>query len=127
MARIVSVKMKGDFKKSEGFLHGLIQTHYRNKLERFGREGVEVLRNATPRDTGLTAESWTYEIVDEDGRLALYWKNKNIQNGINIAVILQYGHATRTGGWVEGIDYINPALRPVFDKMASEVWKEVIE
>ena len=126
MSKVVSVHTKGDFKKTEGFLHGIIQHHYRHKLERYGEMGVEALKAATPRDTGLTADSWSYEIVETPDRLALYWKNDNRQNGVLIAILLQYGHATRTGGWVEGIDYINPTLKPIFDSMAKEAWKEVI-
>lgn len=126
MPKVISVTTKGDFQKTEGFLHRVVQRHYRNKLERYGEMGVKALKDATPRDTGMTAESWNYEIVEEDGRLALYWRNENRQNGVLVAVLLQYGHATRTGGWVEGIDYINPALKPVFEQMANEIWKEVI-
>ena len=126
MARIVSVTQKGDFKKTDRFLHNLIGYHYRQRLAYYGEKGVEALRLATPKDSGTTAEAWSYEIVEEDGRLAVHWKNSNIKNGVNIAIILQYGHGTRTGGWVEGTDYINPAMRPIFDKMAGEAWKELI-
>lgn len=126
MAKVISVRTRGDFKKTDHFLSGLVQKHYRRKLDHYGLLGVQALQVVTPRDTGKTAESWSYEIVEEDGRLAIYWKNTNVNDGVNIAVILQYGHGTRTGGFVEGIDYINPALRPIFTKMANEVWKEVI-
>ena len=126
MSKVVSFHVKGDYKKTEGFLHRVIQRHYRNKLEHYGELGVQALREATPRDTGLTADSWTYEIAEEGDRLALYWRNENRQNGVLVAILLQYGHSTRTGGWVEGLDYINPALRPIFEKMAKDVWKEVI-
>lgn len=126
MGRVVSVRTKGDFKKTDRFLSGIVQRHYLHKLDRYGRMGVEALKDATPRDTGLTADSWGYEIVEEPGQLALYWKNSNVQDGVPIAILLQYGHGTRTGGYVEGIDYINPALRPIFNQMANEVWKEVI-
>ena len=126
MAKVVSVHTRGDFKKTDGFLHKIVQHHYRNKLEHYGELGVQALREATPRDTGRTAESWSYEIVEEKDRLALYWRNENRQNGVLVAILLQYGHATRTGGWVEGLDYINPALRPIFRQMANDVWKEVI-
>ena len=126
MAKIVSVTQRGDFQKTDRFLHGLIEAHYERLLEKYGKMGVEALAAATPRDSGETAQSWTYEIVQEDGRLAVHWENTNVQNGVNIAVILQYGHATRNGGWVEGIDYINPAMKPIFERMAKEAWKEVI-
>ena len=126
MPKVISVRTSGDFAKTDRFLHNAIAFHYRRKLDYYGRLGVDALRDATPRDTGKTAESWTYEIVNEDGRLALYWKNSNVNKGVNIAILLQYGHGTRTGGFVEGIDYINPTLHPLFDRMAQEAWKEVI-
>lgn len=125
-AKIISMTQRGDFQKTDRFLHNLIGAHYERRLHRYGRLGVEALAAATPKDSGETASKWTYEIVQENGRLAVYWRNENVQNGVNIAVILQYGHATRNGGWVEGTDYINPAIRPIFDKMAEEAWKEVI-
>lgn len=125
-AKIISVTQRGKFQKTDRFLHNLIGRHYERKLHHYGKLGVSALREATPRDSGETANSWTYEIVQEDGRLAVYWKNTNVQNGVNIAIILQYGHGTRNGGWVEGTDYINPAIRPIFDEMAEEAWKEVI-
>ena len=126
MARMISFTQRGDFKKTKGFLRGIIGFHYRQKLEHYAKMGVEALRNATPKDSGETAAAWDYEISESNDRLAVYWINRNIHNGVNIAVILQYGHGTRTGGWVEGIDYINPAIRPIFEKMAAEAWKELI-
>lgn len=126
MGRIISVTQKGNFKKTDRFLSGLIGLHYRRRLDHYGRRGVEALRNATPKDSGETAEAWSYEIVEEPGRTAVYWRNSHVVNGTNIAVILQYGHATRNGGFVEGIDYINPAIRPIFEDMAREAWKEVV-
>lgn len=125
-AKIVSVTQRGDFGKTHRFLHNLIGAHYTRKLNYYGKMGVSALAAATPKDSGKTAESWGYEIIQEEGRLAVHWTNTNIQNGVNIAIILQYGHGTRNGGWVEGIDYINPAMRPVFEQMADEAWKEVI-
>lgn len=127
MSKVISVHTSGDFKKVDGFLHRIVQRHYRSKLNHYGVLGVQALQAATPKDSGKTAESWTYEIVEEPNRLALYWKNENRSpGGALVAILLQYGHATRTGGWVEGLDYINPTLRPIFQKMANEVWKEVI-
>ena len=126
MAKVISVTQKGDFQKTDKFLSNLVGKYYRRKLDHYGKMGVNALAAATPVDTGKTAASWSYEIVEEDGRLAIHWTNSNIQRGINIAVILQYGHATRNGGWVEGIDYVNPAMKPIFEKMAEEAWKEVI-
>lgn len=94
-------------------------------LDALAKEGVSALQSATPLDSGLTASSWTYEVKVEKDRASIYWLNTNTVNGVNIAVILQYGHGTGTGGYVAGYDYINPALRPVFDKLADQVWKKV--
>lgn len=126
MGKIISVTQKGNFRKTNRFLHGLIGFHYGNKMRRYGERGVEALRAATPKDSGETAESWSYEIVETPGRIALYWRNSHVVNGTNIAIILQYGHGTRNGGFVEGIDYINPAIKPIFEDMAREAWKEVV-
>ena len=124
--RIVSFTQKGNFKKTDRFLSGLIGLHFSHKLKHYAEIGVQALKAATPRDTGKTAESWSYEIVEQPGKTAVYWRNDNVVNGIPIAIILQYGHGTRNGGFVEGIDYINPALKPVFEDMAKEAWKEVV-
>jgi hypothetical protein len=94
-------------------------------LNRFGREGVAALASATPVESGLTANSWYYEIIRKNGSVTISFKNSNIQNGVPIAIILQYGHGTRNGGWVQGRDYINPAIQPVFDKIANDAWREV--
>lgn len=94
-------------------------------LDKYGREGVAALASATPVDTGLTAHSWKYEIQQKKDSVTISFSNTNIQNGVPIAIILQYGHATRNGGWVQGRDYINPAIQPIFDKIANEAWKEV--
>ena len=126
MGKVISVTQKGNFKKTDRFLSKLVGLHFERKLKLYGEKGVDALKAATPRDTGKTAESWTYEIVQERGRLALYWKNTNINNGVNIALIIQHGHATRSGSFIEGIDYINPAIRPIFNEMAKEAWKEVV-
>lgn len=95
-------------------------------LDKYGKKGVAALREATPKDSGKTAESWSYEIVQSNnGDLRIVWKNDNIQNGLVIAILLQYGHATGNGGYVEGTDYINPAIESIFQQMAKDVWKEV--
>lgn len=125
MSRILSITQKGNFAKTDSFLHRLKEWNTRRLLDSYGKKGVEALRAATPRDTGKTAESWSYVIEEEPGRTSLYWKNSNINKGVMIAVIIQYGHGTRNGGYVQGIDYINPALQPIFDEMAERVWKEV--
>jgi hypothetical protein len=126
MASVVRLRQTGNFHKTESLLSGMVGAHYMRKLRKFGRMGVEALREATPRDTGKTAESWSYEIVQEKGRTSIYWKNSNIVNGVCIAVILHYGHGTRGGGFVEGKNYITPAIQPILDRMADEVWKEVV-
>lgn len=127
MKPIVSYKQRGDFQKTEKFLHSLRERWNRAKLDYYGRLGVRALSEATPKDTGKTADSWSYEIVETKGRTSIYWRNSNVVDGwANIAILIQYGHATRNGGWVEGRDYINPAIQPIFDQMADEIWKEVV-
>lgn len=123
----ISIKQKGDFSKTEKFLKKSFGKDYMPVLEKYGKEGVTVLSEATPVDTGLTASSWYYEIIQNDSGISVVWKNSNIQKGISIAIILQYGHGTRNGGYVNGIDYINPALKPIFEKLADEAWKEVVK
>lgn len=122
---MITFRQKGDFKKLSGFLEKAKEKIRMGDLDRYGKEGVRALEAATPKDTGLTASSWYYEIESTDGLASITFKNSNIQNGVPIAIILQYGHATGTGGWVEGRDYINPAVRPVFDKIAKDAWEEV--
>lgn len=126
MPKILSITQRGDFAKTDRFLHKLYEAHYRHKLEKYGKKGVEALKAATPKDSETTANSWNYVIEEELGRTSIYWTNTNKNKGVMIAIILQYGHGTRNGGYVQGIDYINPALRPIFDDMADEIWKEVI-
>lgn len=122
---MISFKHTGDFKKTDDFLKRIKERQYRKILDKYAAKGVEALRSYTPKDTGLTASSWTYEIKISDGGMAIEWHNHNVNKGVNIAVILQYGHGTRRGGYVSGRDYINPALRPIFDKLADDAWKEV--
>ena len=88
---------------------------------------MQALSQATPKDSGETAKAWSYEIEQKPGRTAIYWRNSHVVNGVNIAIILQYGHATRNGSFVEGTDYIGPAIRPIFEEMAKEAWKEVVQ
>lgn len=122
---MIEFSMKGSFDKTFAFLKRNRKLNLR-EFEKFGQAGVDALKEATPKDSGLTADSWYYEIVDSNGQLAIQWLNRNVVDGwCNIAVILQYGHATGTGGYVEGRDYINPALRPIFDKIAKHAWEEV--
>ncbi len=121
----ITFKHKGDFSKTIGFLEKAKKIDYAEHLERFGREGVAALSSATPVESGLTAKSWYYKITNKNGIVRIAFYNSNIQNGVPIAIILQYGHGTRTGGWVQGRDYINPAIQPIFDKIANEAWREV--
>ena len=128
MAKTITVKVgdKGDFKKTFKFLRAMKEKRFLKNLDKYGQIGVDALAAATPKRTGLTAESWTYDITDNGEQLIISWNNTNVQNGYyNVALMIQYGHGTGTGGWVEGIDYINPALKPVFDKIADAVWMEV--
>lgn len=122
---MISFRQKGDFSKLSRFLERAKETVKIGDLDKYGREGVAALASATPQDTGLTAQSWYYEIKRDGGSVLITFNNSNIQNGVPIAIILQYGHGTRNGGWVQGRDYINPAVRPIFDKMATSAWKEV--
>lgn len=123
---MISFSHKGDLSKSTSYLQKLKHLVRASDLDKYGREGVAALASATPIDSGQTANSWYYEVDIRPGLVTLSFHNSNIQNGVPIAVILQYGHGTGTGGWVEGRDYINPAIQPLFDKMANDLWKEVI-
>lgn len=122
---MISISHKGDFNKTDKFLRGVITSDYVRILEKYGREGVSALSSATPKDSGETASSWDYEIRHYTGGASITWTNSHVEDGIPIAILLQYGHATRNGGYVYGRDYINPAVRPIFDKIASEIWREV--
>lgn len=122
---MLTVRQKGDFSKVTRYLMKAKKAAKVSDLDRYGKEGVAALASATPVDTGLTANSWYYEIERVNGRVSITFYNSNIQNGIPIAIILQYGHATRNGGWVQGRDYINPAIQPIFDKIAEKAWREV--
>ena len=121
----VKFEVSGGFTKTERFLNRMKRREYLNVLDEFGRDGVQALRNATPVDSGATAEAWDYEIKRTRNYTEIVWTNSNINDGVPIAVILQYGHGTGTGGYVQGRDYINPALRPIFDKIAEKAWKVV--
>lgn len=122
---MISFRQKGDFSKLTSYLEKVKEAVKIGDLDRYGREGVAALASATPKDSGLTASSWYYEIKRENGSVSISFHNSNIQNGVPIAIILQYGHGTGTGGWVQGRDYINPAIQPIFDKIANNAWKEV--
>lgn len=122
---MIKFRHKGDFSKSFRYLERVKGAVRLSDLDKYGREGVAALASATPVDSGLTASSWYYEIVRTNGSVSINFNNSNIQNGVPIAVILQYGHGTGTGGYVQGRDYINPAIRPIFDRIANDAWREV--
>ena len=122
---MISFRQKGDFSKLTRFLERAKNLVHLSDLDRYGREGVAALASATPVDTGKTAASWYYDIKINKESASITFNNSNIQNGVPIAIILQYGHGTRNGGWVVGRDYINPVIQPIFDKIAEEAWKEV--
>lgn len=124
---MIEVKHRGSFKRAEKFLKTMTKRDYVAALRRYGQMGVAALEKATPKDTGITAGSWSYEIKNDKGTYTIYWRNSSTNKGENIALLLQYGHGTRQGAYVKGIDYINPALKEVFDDMAEELWKEVQE
>lgn len=122
---MISFRQKGDFSKLSRYLERVKTVTHSSILDKYGREGVAALASATPVDTGLTANSWFYEISHDNGSATITFSNSNINKGVPIAIVLQYGHGTGTGGWVEGRDYINPAIQPIFDRIANEAWKEV--
>lgn len=122
---MIKISHKGDFAKLSRYLTKVKAAAKYSVLDKFGEEGVAALASATPVETGLTASSWSYEIIRDKRSATINFKNSNIQNGVPIAIILQYGHGTRNGGWVQGRDYINPAIQPIFDKIANEAWREV--
>ena len=122
---MITFRQKGDFSKLTRYLERAKEVVKLGDLDKFGREGVGALASATPVDSGKTASSWSYEIKHKNGSVSISFYNSNIQNGVPIAIILQYGHGTRNGGWVQGRDYINPAIQPIFDKIANEAWREV--
>ena len=122
---MITFRHKGDFSKTTRFLERAKHAVRLADLDRFGREGVAALASATPKDSGLTASSWYYEVTYTKSGAKIAFYNSNIQNGVPIAIILQYGHGTGTGGWVEGRDYINPAIQPIFDRIVDEAWREV--
>lgn len=122
---MITFKMHGDFKKLTGYLERIRNRINLGALDKYGLEGTAALAAATPVDTGVTASSWGYEVTHGKGEAVITFYNTNVQNGVNIAILLQYGHGTKSGAYVQGIDYINPALEPVFRKIADEAWKEI--
>lgn len=122
---MISFRQKGDFSKTKRYFERVKAAARLSILDKYGRKGVAALASATPTETGKTASSWFYEISHNKGSATITFSNSNINKGVPIAIILQYGHGTGTGGWVEGRDYINPAIQPIFDEIANEAWKEV--
>jgi len=123
--RITTVGNDGDFKNLSSFLERAKEAVNMGTLDKYGKMGVDALSAATPKDTGLTASSWSYEITRGNGIIELSFNNSNVNKGIPIAILIQYGHGLPNGGFVQGIDYINPALKPIFQQLADEIWKEV--
>lgn len=122
---MISFSVGGNTANTDNFLSRILRGDLYSGLDQCGQRGVEALRAATPRDDGTTADSWEYEIVREGDLVTIWWKNTSVNGSFNVAIGLQYGHGTGQGGWIEGYDYINPALRPIFDEIADAVWKEV--
>lgn len=125
MPKVIVFRQKGSWTKTRRFLKHCRDMDLDSILDRYGQEGVEALAAATPKDTGTTAASWSYEVRKNKESISIVWTNTNIVDGVPIAVILQYGHGTRNGGYVQGTDYINPAMNPIFDKIAQRAWEEV--
>ena len=124
---MIRFRQEGDFSKATKYLEKAKKAAGMKDLSKYGKAGVAALSSATPVDSGLTASSWYYEIKNQNGRISIDFCNSNINDGVPIAIILQFGHGTGTGGWVQGRDYINPAIQPIFDKIADEAWREVTE
>lgn len=122
---MIEVKQSGNFNSTEKFLKGLTKANPARLLDRYGREGVRLLSAATPVESGETSESWSYEVRITKESYSIVWKNSHSAGGTPVAILLQYGHGTGTGGYVEGRDYINPVIQPLFDKIARDVWKAV--
>lgn len=121
----IRFRQKGEFKKTEKFLKKSLGKKYVTILRKYGEYGVQALSANTPKNTGLLSSSWYYEIEQKGSSISVIWKNRDMEGGYNIAILLQYGHGTGTGGYVEGVDYINPALKPIFESLAQAAWKEV--
>lgn len=122
---MIHFNQKGDFSNVLKYMNGLKGRRYRDILEKYAREGVEALRSNTPVDSGVTADSWGYEIVTTRKGFSINWTNSKVVDGVPVVILLQYGHATRSGSFVEGRDFINPAMKPIFDRIAESLWKEV--
>ena len=122
---MITFRQKGDFSRLTRFLEKAKDVVHLGELDKYGRAGVAALASATPVDSGQTADSWYYKVTNQNGVVRITFYNSNVNEGVPIAIILQYGHGTGTGGWVEGRDYINPAIQPIFDEIAEQAWKGV--
>ena len=122
---MIEFRQKGDFSKLNRYFERLKETANVGVLDKYGRSGVAALSSATPVNTGKTASSWYYDIKRQNGSVSIEFNNSNFNKGVPIAIILQYGHGTGNGGWIQGRDYINPAIQPIFDQIANDAWKEV--
>lgn len=124
---MIKITSTGDFTRTHKFLKHLESWKVDAIMRKYAQQGVNALAQATPKDSGKTANSWSYSIETKNGKSTIYWNNDHINDGVNIALILQYGHGTGTGGYIQGRDYINPAMKSIFDKIAEEAWREVIK
>lgn len=123
---MITFKQSGNFKNTEGFLKRVLRSDHGQILHRYGKEGVDALMMNTPLDTGTTAQSWSYRVINKKNRLGIEWYNSNVtSNGTPVVILLQYGHATMGGGYFQGYDFINPAIQPIFERIAAEIWREV--
>lgn len=121
----ITFESSGSFRNTESFLRNAPKANIRGILESLGQRGVRALSAATPQESGLAAAGWYYEVKRTRGGWEIIWSNSDVESGFPVAVMLQYGHATGTGGWVQGRDYINPAIKPIFDEIADQAWKAV--
>lgn len=122
---MITFKHRGSFANSERFLSKLGKKNYRPILEKYANEGLVALRANTPKDTGNTANAWDFEIITKRNGFSISWTNSNLVEGVPVVILLQYGHGTRGGSFVEGRDFINPVMRPIFDQISENIWKEV--
>lgn len=122
---MITISSKGNFNNTEKFFKKVATSNYISVFDKYGKEGVRLLSSATPVDTGKTSESWTYEVKKSKSGISIEWSNSNVVNGVQIAVIIQYGHGTQNGAYIQGQDYINPVIKPLFDILTNDIWKDV--
>lgn len=125
MSSVITVRQKGDFSKALSWMERAKEATHSGILDKYGKEGVELLRNATPKDTGRTAAAWSYYVRNDGKTAVLSFLNSNFQDGVQVAFVIQYGHLMPSGYYVEGVDYINPAIQPLFERLGEEMWKEI--